>query len=206
MAGQCPNLGCGSIAAELSVAGVGLSLAGRPFDASDNASRALEGWQFVLGEGPCLDALSGEVVDIPDVTRADVEWFSFAQMLRDRAVASVFAFPLSLEDACIGALTLYHSRRGELSAEQRRAASTAARVAASLVGDHVMSDQEAHQGSCGLHLFDLFNRAVGVVIHDLGVGPGEASSRIRLHAYAHDCLVDDVVEELLGGRLHLRLQ
>ena len=205
MADACPDLRCDTLACELSGDGVAISLEGRPFDASDEASLALDGWQFVLGEGPLVEVGTGKAsVEVPAVGAGDVRWLRFAEVLASHSVGSVFSFPMSFDHTIVGALTMYRSDAGELSQQHRRAAHDAARAAGLTVAAHVMQQQPVHRPECGVRRVDLLNQAIGVVMHDVEVGPDEARARIRSHAFSSGTPIEQLVNDLVARRQRLQ--
>jgi hypothetical protein len=192
------------IAATLGADGAGISLGGRPFDASDEATKLLEDHQFVLGEGPLVDATSSwRAVEVPDIGADSSSWLRFSEILSSSSIGGVFAFPLAFDHTCLGALTLYRSTPGPLTARQRDAAGKAAKATALTVAAHLLGEQATHDAQCGLHRVDRLNLAVGIVMHDLDVGPEDASARIRSHAFAAARPVDEVVAAVVARELQL---
>jgi hypothetical protein len=200
----CPRLRCDVIAATLGVEGAGISLGGRPIDASDETTKLREDHQFVLGEGPLVDATtSWRAVEVPDIGDSS-SWLRFSEVLSSRSIGGVFAFPLAFDHTRLGALTLYRSATGPLTDGQRDAAGKAAEATALTVAAHLLAGQATHDAQCGLQRVDRLNMAVGIVMHDLDVGPEDASARIRSHAFADGRPVDEVVWALVARELRLR--
>jgi hypothetical protein len=192
------------IAATLGVDGAGISLGGRPIDASDAITKLLEDQQFVFGEGPLVDATTTwRPVEVPEIGAVSSSWLRFSEVLSSRSIGGVFAFPLAFDHTRLGALTLYRSTPGPLTDRQRDAARKAAKAAALTVAAHVLAEQATHDAQCGLHRVDRLNLAVGIVMHDLDVGPEDASARIRSHAFAAARPVDEVVAAVVARELQL---
>lgn len=75
--------------------------------ASDPVAAALDGIQYRLGAGPCMEAAtSGHPVELPD-TRHDRRWAEFASAALERGVFSVRSHPLPVREQVRGGLNLY---------------------------------------------------------------------------------------------------
>ena len=133
---------CSVLTRVLPASGVGLSLLtednhGGTVAASDARSRTLEELQFTLGEGPCIDAYaSRRPVLEPDLdTHGIRRWPGYAPAAQEHGVHAVFAFPLQVGAARAGALDVYRTETGSLSAEALTQAVTFADVAMGLLVD-----------------------------------------------------------------------
>jgi GAF domain-containing protein len=75
--------------------------------ASDPVAAALDGIQYRLGAGPCMEAAtSGRSIELPD-TRHDRRWAEFASAALERGVFSVRSHPLPVREQVRGGLNLY---------------------------------------------------------------------------------------------------
>ena len=204
MSGSCPNLALGDVADGVGPACVGVSLGGRPFGASDLNAWELERFQYVVGEGPSTDYSGGNGgVRVGDIGATEL-WPQFNECLMRRSIAAVFSIPLKVNShQSFGALTVYRQEAGDLSVQQQEQLEVAASDTASTVAVHVASDVPRHEVGCGVWQMDLLNRAIGIVIADLGVSPEEASVRIRSYAYASERPLDDVITGLLTQQIRL---
>lgn len=204
MSGSCPKLALDEVADRVGPGCVGVSLGGRPFAASDLQAWELERFQYVLGEGPSGDYAGGNGgVDVGDVGATDM-WPQFIEYLIRRSIAALFSIPLKVNsNESFGTLTVYRQQVGDLSVEQQQDLHQAAHTMASTVAAHVASDEPRHDVGCGVWQMDVLNRAIGIVIADLGVSPEEASVRIRSYSYASERTLDDVITGLLTQQIRL---
>ncbi len=98
--------------------------------ASDDCARRYEQLQTELNEGPCLSAYhSDTAILVPDLLR-DGRFPTFGSRACAAGLAAVFTFPLRQGQQRLGALDLYRTTAGPLSAEATTAAQTLADVAA----------------------------------------------------------------------------
>src|SRR5580700_7714559 len=87
---------------------------------SNAVSHLIEELQYTLGEGPCVDAYQKDlVVTEPDLADpASSRWPFFTPSALQAGVRAVFGFPMRVGAARLGALNLYRTARGPLTAEQ----------------------------------------------------------------------------------------
>lgn len=202
---------CRAASRDLPASGVGVSLMSESGDlvstaASSKVSAALEDLQFTLGEGPCLAAYAARgPVLVPDLTvAAATTWLGYGRAAHEHGVRAVFAFPLQVGAARLGALDVYRDQPGALSAWALSRAMTYADVAMETmldaeveVGDttSLMSDTDGFG-------FEVY-QAQGMVTVQLGVGPVEALSRMRAYAYANHRPLKEVADDIIRRRLAL---
>ena len=202
---------CRAAAGALSATGVGVGLIGEggvqvTVAASTAPIERIEQLQFSLGEGPCLEAYSTRrPVLVPDLRAAGATpWPAYAHAARDHGVRGVFAFPLQVGGARLGAMDVYRDTAGALSRESLGLALTFAEVATETILDAQAEpgsrDQVLHDA--GDYRYQVF-QAQGMVMVQLGVTLAEAMARIRAHAYAHNRQLSDVAEDIIAGKLVL---
>jgi GAF domain-containing protein len=173
---------------------------------TNEVSTLIEELQYTLGEGPCVDAyrqdrpvLEPELAD-PGTPR----WFAFTPPAVEAGVRAIFGFPLQVGAVRLGALNLYRDRPGPLSEDQYANALVLADVAArAVLGMQAQAPPGAlaPELEVGANLRLVVHQASGMVAAQLGVSVGEALIRLRAYAFAHDRLVTEVAEEVVGRRL-----
>jgi GAF domain-containing protein len=174
---------------------------------SEPDHQPLEELQFTLGAGPCLEAFATrQPVLVPDLADAAAgRWPGYAQALHDRGVRAVFAFPLQIGAARLGALDVFRGEPGALTAGEFRDALTFADVAVTTLLD---GQARAAPGAAADGLDDevvgqraeLF-QAQGMVAVQLGISLVDALARLRAHAYAEDRALGDVACDVVARRL-----
>ena len=202
---------CRAAARDLPAMGVGISVLSKGSDpmsvaASSEASGLVEELQFTMGEGPCIDAYdSRSPVLVPDLSAtAATTWPGYAPAAHDHGVRAVFAFPLQVGAARLGALEIYRDHTGSLSAQTIARALTFAEVAMQGLLDASTGNQDAAglmDDSDGDRI-EVY-QAQGMVVFQLGVGAEEALTRLRAYAYAHDRRLIDVARGILERKLEL---
>ncbi len=172
---------------------------------SDEVAGVIEEAQFTLGEGPCVDAArSSAPVHAPDLAGpGQTSWPTFSARAVDAGVAAIFALPLKVGSARLGAMNLYRDRPGPLSHEQLEAA-----LAIADVMTHAILALQANAPAEALAagLVDVgfraqVHQATGRVSAQLGVGVAEALVRLRAFAYAQDRPIDEVAAMVVSGTL-----
>ncbi len=201
---------CVACAEVLSVTGTGIILlAGgeqrTSLGVSDEVESVIEEAQFTLGEGPCVDAArSAAPVHAPDLAGpGQTRWPTFSVRAVDAGVAAIFALPLQVGSARVGAMNLYRDRPGPLSHGQLATA-----LAIADLVTHAVLDLQAHApaealaaGLSAVPFRAQVHQATGRISAQLDVGVAEALVRLRAFAYAHDRTIDDVAATVVSGAL-----
>jgi hypothetical protein len=176
--------------------------------ATNEVSRRIEDLQYMLGEGPCVEAYERDrVVLEPDLADPlTPRWSAFAQAALEAGAQALFAFPLRVGTVRLGALNLYRDRPGPLSDDQHADALVMADVAAQWVLDREAGAppgamaEELEQGA-DFH-FALHN-AAGMLSVQLGASVTEALIRLRAYAFARGLPLGDVAEDVVARRLRM---
>ena len=202
---------CDLAVRNLPASGAGLSVVARDkqfslLAAADPVSARLEELQFVLGEGPCVDAAADRrPVLVPDLGGdGRARWPAYTAAVLEAGVRAVFAFPLQVGAAQLGVLDFFRAEAGPLSAMELGRAFTLAdnAVLILLAGQHRHGFDDsgpAPREALG-ETTELF-QAQGMVMVQLGGTLQEAMSRIRAHAYAHDLRLSDVARAIVAREL-----
>ena len=197
----------------LPAAGVGVTVmsgSGQPSLSivSDAVSRRVEELQFLLGEGPCLDAYrTGRPVIAADLLGDPSGWWpAYAPAARDLGVEAVFAFPMQLGTTRLGVLDVYRDRPGRPSASTIAMAQAFAdqTLTSLLLGQSTADDGRGAEAveEAANHRMEVY-QAQGMVAAQLRVGVDDALLRMRAHAFAHDRHLGDVAADIITRRLAL---
>ncbi|HVT76864.1 MAG TPA: GAF and ANTAR domain-containing protein [Acidimicrobiales bacterium] len=175
---------------------------------SNHTSAELEELQFLLGEGPCVDAYNFDrPVLEPDLSAPEEpRWVEFSRGALAAGAQAVFGFPMQVGAVRLGALNLYRDRPGPLSHDQHADALVMAGVAAR---DVLAMQADAPEGAIPSELEATGNfrfvvhQATGMVAAQLDVNVSEAMIRLRSYAFAHDRPLIDVADDVVTRRLRL---
>lgn len=165
-----------------------------------------EDLQFTLGEGPCREAMTSEVLIEALSLSSNPRWPFFSAQMAGAGVKSVASFPVRIGGARIGALTVYRSESDALSLEQASNGYVLAQISA-----HVISAAQAKMGKgrfiaemeAGFGRMEPVHQATGLLMGKLGLNAGDALARLRSAAYAADRSIIDLALDLVSGLVEL---
>jgi hypothetical protein len=154
--------------------------------ASDPATERIKDLQFVLGEGPCIEAFAERrPVLVPDLDyRAVDRWPAYAPAAHDAGARAIFAFPLQVGAGRLGVLDVFRAWAGLLSGGELELALcfTESRFRRCWT-DRPAPDRAWPRTVWTRHWTgraELF-QAQGMVMVQLGVTLGEALGRMRAY-------------------------
>jgi hypothetical protein len=200
---------CFAVVPVLSASGAGISMMTADGTrgvciASDPVSQQIDDLQFVLGEGPCMEAFRHRrPVLVTDVAGSTTRWPLYAPAARHGGAGAVFAFPLQVGGARLGVLDVFRHDAGPLTGDQLTDALLFTDVTVSAVLDRQESTGTGRSGDLDAairHRAELF-QAQGMVMVQLGVPLAEAMVRLRAHAYARDRRLDELARDVVAGRI-----
>lgn len=183
------------------------------FGSSGELSRRLDELQFTYGEGPCLEAVQRRgpvlVADLDDP--AEQRWPAFRGAVLASGVSAVFALPIAIASFYVGALDLFRARSGPLSGEALDGGLLVAELAALPLLDLMTSDVDwdrAGEGGDGWEQLASLERvevyqATGMIMGALDIGPTDALSRLRAHAFSAGMTASEVAWAIVERRLIL---
>jgi hypothetical protein len=162
--------------------------------------------EVTLCEGPGVDSFrSGTPVECLELGDAEARWPKFAPAAASAGVAAVHAVPCRSRDDVLGALTMYATRAGPLSA----AGAQLSRVMANAVSLGVTTGRarelavRVDQLQHALQSRVIVEQAKGMLAERLDLPPPEAYELLRGHARSHNAKVQDVAGQVLNGTLLL---
>ena len=205
---------CSSFVAALYVNGASISVfdpAGRQSTicASGPLAARAETVQFDLGEGPHWEALqTGAPVLCPDLASRAQSWPLFSTAAQQLGIRAVFAFPMKLGAATVGAVDLYCLTPRRLDVHQVSLASSmadriaprAVRIAMSGAEDHPFTENE-HAPSLRREV----HQATGMIQAQLDVTATGALARLRGHAFVAGVPVEALAADVVGGLIDFAL-
>lgn len=195
----------------LDVAGAGVMLADdagslRFVTTSDEVLRKLEALQIDLDEGPCLLAYRSSEVVLAEDLRNDQRFPAFGPRAVDAGMASVYSFPMRLDQQVIGALNLYSDTPGRFTSDQIEVGQVFADVATSYLlnaRDIEQKDLLTRQLQHALNSRVLIEQAKGFVVARTGVEMPDAFELIRGYARRNQTKVRLVARSVLNGSLSI---
>lgn len=201
---------------EVDAAAISLIFEGAPsgtFGSSGASARMYDELQFTFGEGPCLDCVAmGSPVLVTDLANVnEVRWPAYGPAMLDHQIRGIFAIPVVLAGAYVGALDLFCAHPGKLPGDHLAGAFVAAELAGIPLLDLMDSDLQAAVNDPDSNAWGEFNllsraevsQATGMLVAQLNIEPAEALMRLRGHAYATGRSATDVARDILDRRLKL---
>lgn len=183
---------------------------------TDDLAERIDELQFVIGEGPCLDAyLSGDPRTAADLASEGslARWPAFAREAGGAGASAIFAYPVRSGSSSIGVLEFYRYASGPLKEQEHRAALQYAEVLGTVLNaawrglldgtDELEADYYARVGSPpGLNRWHL-HVAAGMVAEQLGVSVSDAIDRVRAFTYASGRRLVEISDAILARRVTL---
>lgn len=197
----------------LGVSGAGLSLVDFrqeriPLGASSEVAEVAERLQFTAGSGPCTAAQEARQPVFADEGELHRRWPVFSGLLVEATpYRGIVALPLQPALTGVGAIDLYFERSADVPRLDVFEALAVGELVNSALSDAaVWSTWSAAEGPEWLHGPAPQRRAavweaMGTVSVDLEVDAPTALALLRARAHTDDRSVDDVVADLLSGRL-----
>ena len=185
--------------------------------ATDDTARCMEDTQFTTGDGPGVDAFEiGRAVLVPDLGIGTVSpsvsaWPALREAADRLGVRAVFAFPLQLGAASLGALTVYHVATGALDGPNLATAVRLSDAGALALLDLMMGIAEGADlaetdmsaaADAEFYRSEIY-QAAGMVMAQLGVSIEVAMVRLRSHAFAAGRPTGEVARDIVRRRLRL---
>ena len=181
--------------------------------ATDEVSARIEDLQFTLGEGACVEAVTGGVpVMVNDLHQpgdmAVERWPAFREGAAAAGARALFALPLRIAGISVGALDLYRDQPGKLTTGQFSAVLMAAEAAAAAIlqlgTGHADSFADDTVGRAAYQM--EVHQASGMVKVQADVTIEEAFLMLRAHAFATGRPIADVAKEVVERRLRLTVE
>lgn len=158
--------------------------------------------QYVIGHGPCLDALRGHgEIYVPDLG-GDPRWQPYGQEAAALGARSSVSVPMvDGGPTVLGVVKVYSGRLDGLDERQRRAARELALEMSGGVGlanTLVTTSQELDDRIEAMDTRRTIDLATGVLMGRLGCGAEEAFALLRLESQNHNTKLSEVAADLLA--------
>jgi transcriptional regulator with GAF, ATPase, and Fis domain len=169
--------------------------------ASTEQTRLLELFQLQVDEGPCLDCYrTGQPISVPDLSAAADRWPQFAPAAVDTGFAAVAALPMRLREEVIGALNVFDTRPGTLTADKQRLGQALADIATiGILQERAIRTRDilTQQLETALHNRIVIEQAKGVIAEREGLDTGQAFERLRAISRAHSRRLVDLARVIV---------
>lgn len=175
--------------------------------ASDPAVARWDELELELGIGPLHDAILDSAPLLIADLRADDRYPIVGAQLESLGIRALFALPLLLGAATIGAVGLYRSSPGALSSESLEVAlqlarATAVPAARAALGSTVPLEPSGLETAPGIRR--EVHQATGMISAQLSISVSDAFARLRAHALVSERSVSDIARDVVDGTLDFR--
>jgi len=185
-------------------AGCGLTVRrdGRPFSAAASSELAaqVDEIQYVVDEGPCLDALrSGTVVQVDDLGQEE-RWDGYRAYAVANGVMSSLSLPLMVDGESLGALNLYAAAPAAFAGPQRgQAEAFAAQCAAALTVSlrQVRQLQVQSQLAEAMVSSSIIDQAVGILMYQQRCTAAAAFDLLRRASQNRNRKLRDIATDII---------
>jgi GAF domain-containing protein len=157
-------------------------------------------YQYEVGEGPCLEAVSTRsIVEVKDMATEE-RWPSFARHAADRGIHSSLSLPMVVRGEPLGALNLYAFRSGAFDESSRQTGAMFAAQAAVVVANaqtyaaSVSLTQELRQA---LDSRATIDQAIGILMARTGCSDETAFDQLRVRSQSTNRKLREVAADLI---------
>jgi len=172
---------------------------------SSESMRTLELFQVQTDEGPCVDCVrSGKAIINIALANSNERWPRFTPMAVAHGFRSVHGLPMRLRGRTLGALNLFRTEQGPLTAEDVVVAQGLADVATIAIIQHrsardarTLNDQLSH----ALNSRVIIEQAKGKVSQATDSDMDTAFDRLRTHSRNHNARLTDVAQAVVTGAM-----
>jgi GAF domain-containing protein len=176
---------------------------------SSESIRTLELFQVQSDEGPCVDCCrTGTAIVNHALESSDLQWPRFTPMAVAQGFRAVHCLPMRLRGRTIGALNLFRTEQGPLSADDVVVAQGLADVATIAIIQHrstldaqTLNDQLSH----ALNSRIIIEQAKGMVSQATTCSMDVAFDQLRAYARNHNARLTLVAEGIVSGTVEASL-
>jgi hypothetical protein len=174
--------------------------------ATDDRTRELDRRQYILRDGPCLDAARRQQVNRWNHLEAEQRWPDFTQLAQEMGLRSYLAAGLGLAGRKLGALNLSsHDSDGfsQLDEDLISLFTVPASAAIVVVSRYCNARDLASQLEYGLRSRAVIDQAVGIVMAESRCGADQAFATLTKASNNRNMKLRDLATEIvtrIGGR------
>jgi GAF domain-containing protein len=167
--------------------------------ATDRLARHLDSFQYALGEGPCLEALTSVSPVLSRDLAAEERWPEFAAVALRSGLGSALCCRLTLGGAALGTLNLYAAPAGAFGpATVPVAVAYAAHAAAALA--RVAMHEQVAQLRQAVTSDRMIGTAIGLLMGTRRISEAEAFDLLRVVSQHTNRKLRDVAVEVVRHR------
>ncbi|MGV9214032.1 ANTAR domain-containing protein [Micromonospora sp. RB23] len=175
--------------------------AGRTAAFTSELAHDLDGWQYELGRGPCLDAsTSGDTLSLPDLS-AEQRWPAWARRAHAAGVGSSVSIGLPIQESVVGALNVYGGSANAFDPAAIVVAERFASYAAVAIANAHLFDNAAtmaEQMRQAMRSRAVIEQAKGIIMGERRCSPEEAFALLSKVSQDSNLKVREVAEALVA--------
>jgi GAF domain-containing protein len=171
---------------------------------ADALARLLDEQQYVLDEGPCLQALSTRQVVSAEDLLTEARWNGYPAEAVVHGVRSILSSPLIADQTAIGALNLYARAPHAFDEESRRDADLLARLTSTMITAALRHYDEltlTDHLRAALTSRSVIDQAMGIVIAMQHCSQQEAFDALRTVSQHRNIPLRGVAAELVANTI-----
>jgi GAF domain-containing protein len=172
---------------------------------SSEAMRLLELFELQAQDGPCLDCYrSGKPITNDDITGTGGSWSRFTPEATAAGFRSVYALPLRLRGAVIGALNLFHTQPNGMQPADLDVAQALADVATIAILQHqaaLESHTLAQQLEHALRSRIVLEQAKGIIAERAHLSMELSFTALRQYSRNNNIKLIDAAQSIIDGTL-----
>jgi GAF domain-containing protein len=176
-----------------------------PFTAAHDGEMALtaDEMQYERGYGPCLDAGRGGVPLRIDDMRSESRWPDYAARVQEVGVLSSLSVPLPYQNASIGALNIYSTRRRAFAGDDSMSAALSVTESIAVVvanaDAHAQLGEQAHNMRLAMESRAVIEQAKGVLMAQRHVSAEEAFEILREASQRYNRKLRDIASGIVDS-------
>jgi GAF domain-containing protein len=157
----------------------------------------LDGVQYDLGEGPCLQAVEDEPVVVVERLRHEQRWPRYVPAALERGVLSQVAVRLFTDNQHVAGLNLYSTERDDVDVSSIETARLFATHAAIILG-HAQQEDQLHQA---LQNRKTIGQAIGILMERYRIDADRAFQFLIRASSTSNVKLRDVAEEVVTSSI-----
>jgi GAF domain-containing protein len=157
----------------------------------------LDGVQYDLGEGPCLQAVEDEPVVVVERLRHEQRWPRYVPAALERGVLSQVAVRLFTDNQHVAGLNLYSTERDDVDVSSIETARLFATHAAIILG-HAQQEDQLHQA---LENCKTIGQAIGILMERYRIDADRAFQFLIRASSTSNVKLRDVAEEVVTSSI-----
>jgi transcriptional regulator with GAF, ATPase, and Fis domain len=168
--------------------------------ASADFVRAIDEWQYRIGEGPCLLAVATQLTQVSGSLGGETRWPRFGPRAGRLGVHSALSLPLLVKQRVVGALNVYSHEHHAFDNRAVRMGELFSRPAAVTAANALLLEESrrlAEQLERALISRAEIDQAIGIIMSRSGSSATEAFQQLRRVSQTENTRLADIAQHLV---------